>query len=110
MAERGGFEPPIPLQVLRFSRPVQSTALPPLHPGEISIALMRGRSCGSAVLEAFADPRQWSQCRKWRLVSESRQFEPAGAPTLRDLQRGIGLAQHLARAVMPRRLEDHADR
>ena len=30
-AERGGFEPPVGLPRLRFSRPVQSTALPPLR-------------------------------------------------------------------------------
>src|SRR3982750_3649148 len=31
MAEREGFEPPIPVKVCRFSRPVPSTARPPLH-------------------------------------------------------------------------------
>ena len=30
LAEREGFEPPRPAKVCRFSRPVQSTALPPL--------------------------------------------------------------------------------
>lgn len=30
-AERGGFEPPRPLRACRFSRPVHSTALPPLR-------------------------------------------------------------------------------
>lgn len=30
-AEEGGFEPPVPLRGLRFSRPVQSAALPPLR-------------------------------------------------------------------------------
>ena len=30
MAEGEGFEPPKPVKVCRFSRPVQSTALPPL--------------------------------------------------------------------------------
>lgn len=30
-AERMGFEPMVPLRRLRFSRPVQSTALPPLR-------------------------------------------------------------------------------
>lgn len=32
-AERGGFEPPRPLRACRFSRPVHSTALPPLRDG-----------------------------------------------------------------------------
>ncbi len=31
MAERGGFEPPIPLLAYRFSKPTHSTALPPLR-------------------------------------------------------------------------------
>jgi hypothetical protein len=31
MAEREGFEPPIPFQVCRFSRPVPSTTRPPLR-------------------------------------------------------------------------------
>ncbi len=31
MAEREGFEPPIPFQVCRFSRPVPSTTRPPLQ-------------------------------------------------------------------------------
>ena len=31
LAEREGFEPPIPFQVCRFSRPVPSTARPPLR-------------------------------------------------------------------------------
>src|SRR5450432_2910614 len=31
MAEREGFEPPIPFRVCRFSRPVPSTARPPLR-------------------------------------------------------------------------------
>ncbi len=31
-AERGGFEPPVGVNPLRFSRPVQSAALPPLRP------------------------------------------------------------------------------
>src|ERR1700688_498662 len=31
MAESEGFEPPIPFQVCRFSRPMQSTALPTLR-------------------------------------------------------------------------------
>jgi hypothetical protein len=31
MAEREGFEPPIPVKVCRFSRPVPSTARPPLR-------------------------------------------------------------------------------
>ena len=30
-AERAGFEPAVPLRRLRFSRPVQSTTLPPLR-------------------------------------------------------------------------------
>lgn len=33
LAEREGFEPPLPLQVKRFSRPPHSTALPPLRTG-----------------------------------------------------------------------------
>src|SRR5689334_8947232 len=33
MAERGGFEPPIPLRVCRISSAVRSTALPPLRRG-----------------------------------------------------------------------------
>ena len=32
-AERGGFEPPVPLRARRFSRPVHSTALPSLRAG-----------------------------------------------------------------------------
>src|SRR6266700_1199040 len=31
LAEREGFEPPIPVKVCRFSRPVPSTARPPLR-------------------------------------------------------------------------------
>jgi hypothetical protein len=31
LAEREGFEPPIPFRVCRFSRPVPSTARPPLR-------------------------------------------------------------------------------
>ena len=30
-AEAGGFEPPVPLRILRFSRPVPSTTQPRLH-------------------------------------------------------------------------------
>src|SRR5690348_1091868 len=33
LAERVGFEPTVPLRGRRFSRPVQSTALPPLRAG-----------------------------------------------------------------------------
>src|ERR1700740_3292903 len=31
VAERGGFEPPVPFRAQRFSRPPQSTTLPPLR-------------------------------------------------------------------------------
>src|ERR1041385_1830186 len=31
LAERGGFEPPVPFRAQRFSRPPQSTTLPPLR-------------------------------------------------------------------------------
>src|SRR5438067_4680753 len=31
VAERGGFEPPVPVRAQRFSRPSQSTTLPPLR-------------------------------------------------------------------------------
>src|SRR5687767_2516135 len=34
VAEREGFEPPVPFQVLRFSRPPPSTTRPSLHAGE----------------------------------------------------------------------------
>ena len=37
LAEREGFEPPIPLRVCRISSAVHSTALPPLHASEISL-------------------------------------------------------------------------
>src|SRR5438874_12093886 len=32
LAEREGFEPPIPVKVCRFSRPLPSTTRPPLQP------------------------------------------------------------------------------
>src|SRR5438045_1379405 len=43
VAEREGFEPPIPFQVCRFSRPEPSTARPPLHLHFYYISRLRRR-------------------------------------------------------------------
>ncbi len=49
-AERGGFEPPRPLRACRFSRPVHSTALPPLRRFDSARGCRGNCSAGSANL------------------------------------------------------------
>jgi hypothetical protein len=44
LAERGRFELPSPVKGCRFSRPVQSTALPPLRTGPAMLPDSRGGS------------------------------------------------------------------
>ena len=52
LAEREGFEPPLPLRVKRFSRPPHSTALPPLRNG------------GAKVTRSFGGPPMVRQARR----------------------------------------------
>src|SRR5215470_9338141 len=68
LAEREGFEPPIPFQVCRFSRPVPSTARPPLRRGRLQfISSDRRRTASQThiaklVIVKFAEAisRSWS--------------------------------------------------
>jgi hypothetical protein len=60
MAERGGFEPPIPLRVCRISSAVRSTTLPPLRPYRSS-----DRTSGGGVIQKCRGPRKrvsWTVC------------------------------------------------
>ena len=54
MAEREGFEPPIPLRVCRISSAVHSTTLPPLRTS--SLFAMRRSGCGRS---RFAPPHPY---------------------------------------------------
>ena len=54
MAEREGFEPPIPFRVCRFSRPEPSTARPPLRNFPVLFDCTSNRACASNRLRVGA--------------------------------------------------------
>src|SRR5207244_3335623 len=65
MAEREGFEPPIPFQVCRFSRPVPSTTRPPLRLLQFYYSPQFSPDCALALSSVFKGlqtpniPVQW---------------------------------------------------
>ena len=59
MAEREGFEPPVPFRARRFSRPEPSTTRPPLR---MQVASRRTRRASSRVsLKQNVDVAAWMQ-------------------------------------------------
>src|SRR5688572_13797641 len=83
MAERVGFEPTVPLQVLRFSRPVHSTTLPPLRGltlvgfPVLPPAALPGLTCSRKVLLeklAYAATAHEARCCRDRYIQPFWQF------------------------------------
>ena len=74
LAERVGFEPTVPLRVLRFSRPVHSTTLPPLRKPDGNAKVPRGR-----ILPVLAHRLQRSQAAHVRLQIRWNVHSPIGA-------------------------------
>jgi hypothetical protein len=81
MAEREGFEPPIPVKVCRFSRPVPSTARPPLR-NYYSFTTARGFPTGGLLFsKRLQRPRGF----------KNRLFQPITHPS------GFGLSHFTSR-------------
>ena len=79
MAEREGFEPPIPFRVCRFSRPVPSTTRPPLR-------LFRGYCSGARLFPKGS--------AKTPAVTSVSLHQPPRASVLRRQSERLGVKLH----------------